>query len=70
MFARLGAAALLATALLTGSALADPTKTAKAAGKDASWLAIQTASHMQFDGKTLTLRNVNPSMILFTDRPA
>ena len=62
--------ALLGTALLAGPALADPTDTARAAGKDASWLFIQTAQQVQFDGKTLTLRNVNPSVVMFTDRPA
>jgi hypothetical protein len=25
---------------------------------------------MQFDGKILTLKNVNPSVVMFTDRPA
>ena len=62
--------AFLSIALLAGPALADPGKTAKAAGKDASWLVIQTASQMQFDGKTLSLKNVDPSLVMFTDRPA
>ena len=62
--------ALLGTALLAGPALADPADTAKAAGKDASWLVIQTAQEVQFDGKTLTLKNINPSVVMFTDRPA
>ena len=30
---------------------------------------IQTAPQMQFDGKTLTLKNINPSVVMFTDRP-
>ena len=64
------AAALLGLALLTGPALADPIETIKAAGKGASWLFIQTAANVQFDGKTLTLQNINPSMVMFTDRPA
>ena len=62
--------ALLGTALLAGPALADPAETAKAAGKDASWLVIQTAPEVQFDGTTLTLKNINPSVVMFTDRPA
>jgi hypothetical protein len=63
-------AALLGTALLAGPALADPAETAKAAGKEASWLFIQTAQNARFDGKTLTLTNVSPSVVMFTDRPA
>jgi hypothetical protein len=69
-FAKHAAVALLGIALLAGPALADPAETTKAAGKNASWLFIQTASQMQFDGKALTLRNINPSMVMFTDRPA
>jgi len=63
-------ALLLSTALLTGTAAADPAETAKAAGEDAKWLFIQTAPELQFDGTTLTLKNINPSMVMFTDRPA
>jgi hypothetical protein len=55
---------------LAGPALADPAATAKAAGKEASWLFIQTAESAQFDGKTLTLNNISPSVVMFTDRPA
>ena len=62
-------AVLLGAVLLSSPAWADPTETANAAGKDASWLFIQTAQHVQFDGKTLTLSGVNPSVIMFTDRP-
>jgi hypothetical protein len=68
-FAKQAGAALLAIALLSSPALADPTETAKAAGKDASWLFIQTAQSAQFDGKTLTLKNVSLSVVMFTDRP-
>ena len=67
---KFASAALLGAALLAGPALAEPADTAKAAGKDASWLFIQTAQNSQFDGKTLTLRNITPSMVMFTDRPA
>jgi hypothetical protein len=63
-------AALLGITLLAGPALADPAVTAKAAGKEASWLFIQTAQSAQFDGKTLTLKNISPSVVMFTDRPA
>jgi hypothetical protein len=68
-FAKQAGAALLAIALLSNPALADPVETAKAAGKDASWLFIQTARKVQFDGKTLTLSGVDPSVVMFTDRP-
>ena len=67
---KFASAALLGAALLAGPALAEPAETAKAAGKDASWLFIQTAQQVQFDGKMLTLKNVNPSVVMFTDRPA
>ncbi|MGO1077065.1 hypothetical protein [Inquilinus sp. CA228] len=63
-------AAVLTFALLAGPAFADPTETVKAAGKDASWLFIQTAQRSTFDGKTLTLSGVSPSVVMFTDRPA
>ena len=64
------AAAMLGFVLLASPAMADPAETTKAAGKDASWLVIQTASEVQFDGKTITLKNVSPSVVMFTDRPA
>ncbi|MGO1077067.1 hypothetical protein [Inquilinus sp. CA228] len=63
-------AVLLGAVLLSSPAFADPTETAAAAGKDASWLFIQTAQKVQFDGKTLTLSGVSPSVVMFTDRPA
>ena len=69
MHLKICTAAVLAGALLVGPAWADPTETAKAAGKDASWLFIQTAQSSTFDGKTLTLSGVSPSVIMFTDRP-
>ena len=69
-FVKHAGATLLGIALLASPAWADPTETAKAVGKDASWLFIQTAQQVQFDGKTLTLKNVSPSVVMFTDRPA
>jgi len=69
-FVKYAVVALLGAALFAGPALADQAETAKAAGKDASWLFIQTAPKIKFDGKTLTLQNVNPSVTMFTDRPA
>jgi hypothetical protein len=69
-FAKHAGAALLGIALLASPALADPTETVKAAGKDAGWLYIQTAQSAKFDGTTLTLENVSPSVVMFTDRPA
>lgn len=63
-------AVVLGAALLSSPALAEPTETAKAVGKDASWLFVQTAQSSTFDDKTLTLSGVSPSVIMFTDRPA
>jgi hypothetical protein len=68
--AKYAAAAALGTVLLSGAVLADPAATVKAAGKETSWLFIQTAESAQFDGKTLTLKNISPSVVMFTDRPA
>ena len=61
--------ALLGITLLGSPALAEPAETSKAAGTNASWLVIQTASEVQFDGETITLKNVDPSVIMFTARP-
>ena len=62
-------AALLGAVLFAGCALAEPADTAKATGKDASWLFVQTAQGAKFDGKTLTLIGINPLVVMFTDRP-
>jgi len=70
MFPKYAAAALLGAALFAGPARAASADTAKAAGKDAKWLFIQTAPTIKFDGKTLTLQNINPSVVMFSDRPA
>ena len=64
-----GAAFLIGTAILSSPAWADPIETAQTAGKDARWLFIQTAQKVTFDGKTLTLSGVSPSVVMFTDRP-
>jgi len=53
-YLKIGSAAVIAAGLLVGPALADPTETAKAVGKDARW-----AQSAQFDGKTLTLSGVS-----------
>lgn len=70
MDAKVLSAAVLGAALLSSTVLADPTETARAAGKDATWLFIQPAEKLQFDGTPLTLSGVSPSTIMFTDRPA
>lgn len=36
---------------------------------DAEWMFVQSADAITFDGKTLTLQNVAPRTIMFTDRP-
>ena len=69
-FVKMIGAALCGTILVTAPTFADPVETASAAGKDASWLIIQTASEVRFDGKILTLKNVDPSVVMFTNRPA
>jgi len=69
MSSMLGGVALFATILWTGPLLADPAETVKAVGEDASWMLILTAPEAEFDGLTLTLKNINPSMVMFTDRP-
>ena len=69
-FVKYTGAALLGAALFAGSAFAEPAETSKAAGTDANWLFIQTAPAIKFDGKTLTLQNINPSVVMFSDRPA
>lgn len=35
----------------------------------ASWLFVQTASAMTFEGNTLTLKGVAPQTLMFADRP-
>lgn len=62
-------AILWAAALFAGPASADPADTVKAVGKDASWLYVQTADGLQFDGESMTLTGVDPTILMFTDRP-
>jgi hypothetical protein len=69
LFARTAAGALVC-ALLSGSLHADPHKTVKAADREkTSWLSIQTSRGATFDGKTLVLTNVDPAVVMFSDRP-
>lgn len=64
------AAASLVFVLLSGLVHADPRKTVKAADREkTSWLFIQTSRGATFDGKTLTLTNVDPAILMFSDRP-
>jgi hypothetical protein len=35
----------------------------------ANWLFVQTADSITTDGKTITLKGVNPQTLMFTDRP-
>lgn len=49
---------------------ADPRATVKAAHRGkTNWLFIQTSQGATFDGKTLTLTNINPAIVMFSDRP-
>ena len=68
--AKYSGVAVLVAILLAEPALSEQADTVQAAGKDANWLVIQTAQSAKFDGTTLTLSGVNPSSIIFTDRPA
>lgn len=64
------AAGVLAVTLLSNRVHADPRETVKAAHREkAGWLFIQTAHGATFDGKTLTLTNVDPVILMFSDRP-
>jgi hypothetical protein len=55
--------------LAAGAQALEPHKIVHAAAPGASWLAIQNAASMTFDGKTLTLQGVSPTVVAFTDRP-
>jgi hypothetical protein len=35
----------------------------------ADWLLVQSAAQASFDGKTLTLKGINPKIVMFADRP-
>jgi len=68
-FAKQAGAALLAIALLSSPALADPTETRS--GRQGCELAVhpdRAEGHVR--RKTLTLSGVKPSVVMFTDRPA
>jgi hypothetical protein len=59
--------------LLAGPALAQD-NSSNATGQfeapaAADWLIVQNAASITYDGKTLTLENVTPRTIMFTDRP-
>lgn len=62
-------AVALTLPLFVAPALAEPADTIAALDKDASWLFIETADAMQFDGKVLTLSGVDSTVLMFTDRP-
>lgn len=66
---RIAGAVVVAATLMIGQAFAEPGAVTRAAGKDAKWLFVQTAQSSEFDGKTLVLRNVSPTVVMFTDRP-
>lgn len=63
-------AALIILSSFAVEAHADSASTVQAAGKDANWLLIQTANAAEFDGQTLTLKALDPNVLMFTDRPA
>jgi hypothetical protein len=55
--------------ICAGGAYAEPAATIAAHGSDATWLFIQTADSMTFEGAILKLAGVSPSVVMFTDRP-
>ena len=64
------AMAILAGAWLAAGAEArDSHKAVHDAAPGTSWLAIQNATAMTFDGKVLTLQGISPTVVAFTDRP-
>lgn len=64
-------AAMLGLALLAGPTLAQDAADPKGQFEAplADWLMVQSAASVKYDGKTLTLENVAPQTIMFTDRP-
>lgn len=60
---------LLGLMLLASAARADVTETIARHDKDTSWLFISSANGLSFDGTTVTLSDVSPYVVLFTDRP-
>lgn len=69
--AALLAATLGAATLAAGPALAEDgaAPTGQFEAPLADWLMVQNAPSVKYDGKTLTLENVTPQTIMFTDRP-
>ena len=63
--------ALLGIGILAGPALAQDASgpTGQFEAPVADWLMVQSAASIAYDGKTLTLENVSPRTIMFTDRP-
>ena len=57
--------------MIAGAAAQDPNT--KEEGRvdmpAANWLFVQTAASVSSDGKTFTLKGVNPQTLMFTDRP-
>ena len=52
-----------------GAAFAGPADTVARMGQDTEWLFISAAEALQFDGATVTLTGVDPTMVMFADRP-
>lgn len=71
IYAKICGAALLAATLGAVPALAQDAAAPKGEFEAplADWLMVQGAAAVKYDGKTLTLENVTPQTIMFTDRP-
>jgi hypothetical protein len=66
---KLIATTLLGLMALASSATADMTETIARHEKDTSWLFISSANGLSFDGTTVTLSEVSPHIVMFSDRP-
>jgi len=66
---KLIATTFLGLMLLASSATADMTETIARHEKDTSWLFISSANGLSFDGTTVTLSEVSPHIVMFSDRP-
>src|SRR5262245_13463533 len=55
--------------MFAASAMADMAETIARHDKDTSWLFISSANGLSFDGTTVTLSEVSPQVMMFTDRP-
>ena len=58
-----------ALTLSLNAAVAGPADTVARMGQDTEWLFISAAEALQFDGTTVGLTDVDPTVVMFTERP-